>query len=227
MVVLDSPTYQLDARNEVSEIINATDQMSIAIDEVARGAQEAAMGAKGAEDAAKVGLASAERASSAMGEVSEIMADTEARIIELASRVEKIDTIVAAIKSIAGQTNLLALNAAIEAARAGDAGLGFAVVADEVRSLAERSRTAATEIAGTISEIRNEAANLVTLVSQSLERTGEGDALIQNTSAVLFDIVGKISGNAERIEQIAAATEQQSVMAKTIAQNVSMLSSDF
>ncbi|KJF17187.1 hypothetical protein AXFE_19000 [Acidithrix ferrooxidans] len=78
MAVLDSSSYRLDARNEVSEIINATDQMSIAIDEVARGAQEAATGAKGAEDAAKVGLASAERASTAMGEVSEIMADTEA-----------------------------------------------------------------------------------------------------------------------------------------------------
>ena len=68
----------------------------------------------------------------------EAMASAEASD-QIASQIE-------AITAIASQTNILALNAAVEAARAGDQGRGFAVVAGEVRKLAERSRSAVTEV---------------------------------------------------------------------------------
>ncbi len=207
-----------------SEILEVADRMSVAIAQVARGAQEAAANAKGAEHAAQVGQSSAERASESMGVVSEIMADVENKIQSFASRMERIDSTVAAIKSIADQTNLLALNAAIEAARAGDAGRGFAVVADEVRSLAERSRKAASEITKTISEIRGDSDRLVAIIGQSMEKTGESDALIQNTYAVLSDIVHQVAENAARIEQLALATDEQSIAAKKIAHKVGSLS---
>jgi methyl-accepting chemotaxis protein len=60
----------------------------------------------------------------------------------LQSTMAELDSVVAAISSIARQTNLLALNATIEAARAGDAGRGFAVVASEVKKLSGDTQAA-------------------------------------------------------------------------------------
>ena len=61
------------------------------------------------------------------------------KIDDMAERMNKVESLLTDVKSIADQTNLLALNAAIEAARAGEREEGFAVVADEVRSLSQRS----------------------------------------------------------------------------------------
>jgi methyl-accepting chemotaxis protein len=92
------------------------------------------------------------------------------------------------IEEIARQTNLLALNAAIEAARAGDHGKGFAVVASEVRKLAERSQTAAGEIS-----------QLSTTSVEVADRAGQ----------MLAKLVPDIHKTAELVQEITAASKEQ------------------
>jgi len=93
------------------------------------------------------------------------------------------------IEDIAYQTNMLALNAAIEAARAGEHGKGFAVVAAEVRKLAERSQVAASEISN--------------LSSDSVE-------VAQKAGSLLEKMVPDITRTAELVQEITAASEEQS-----------------
>ncbi len=93
------------------------------------------------------------------------------------------------IEDIAYKTNLLALNAAIEAARAGEHGKGFAVVADEVRKLAERSQQSAQDISS--------------LSANSL-------GVSERAGALLRELVPNIEETADLVQQIAAASQEQS-----------------
>jgi methyl-accepting chemotaxis protein len=93
------------------------------------------------------------------------------------------------IDDIAYQTNMLALNAAIEAARAGDHGKGFAVVAAEVRKLAERSQLSALEIGK---------------LAETSVKTAE------STGQLLDSIVPNIAKTSGLVQEIAAASQEQS-----------------
>jgi methyl-accepting chemotaxis protein len=110
-------------------------------------------------------------------------------VAETVSAMSSIAEKISIVEEIAYQTNLLALNAAIEAARAGEHGRGFAVVASEVRRLAERSQNAAKEISGL-------AASSVRVA----ERSGQ----------LLGELVPSIRKTADLVQEVAAASAEQS-----------------
>ena len=111
------------------------------------------------------------------------------------SAMKEIAQKISIIEEIARQTNLLALNAAIEAARAGEHGKGFAVVASEVRKLAERSQSAARDIS---------------------ELSSSSVGVAEETGTMLNELVPDIRKTAELVQEIAAASKEQSLNADQI-----------
>ena len=145
---------------------------------------------------AKVTDGMATKAASDSAEGGEAVRATVAAMKQIAQKIGIID-------DIAYQTNLLALNAAIEAARAGEHGKGFAVVAAEVRKLAERSQVAAQEI-GTVA--------------------GSSVELAEKAGRLLDQMVPNIKKTSDLVQEITAASEEQSSGVNQINSAVSQLS---
>lgn len=126
----------------------------------------------------------------------QVVKDTVSAMRRIAEKIGIID-------DIAYQTNLLALNAAIEAARAGEHGRGFAVVSAEVRKLAERSQIAAQEIGA--------------VASSSVE-------LAEHAGGQLGELVPAIRRTADLVQEIAAASREQTTGLGQISTAISQLS---
>ena len=209
-VLSDKDMLGLSLKRMVEKLRTVAIEVKTAADNVAAGSRQIASGAE------QLSQSTTEEASSSIEEMNATIrqnadnalqtekialksaADAEESgkaVSETMAAMKEISSKISIIEEIARQTNLLALNAAIEAARAGEHGKGFAVVAAEVRKLAERSQSAAGEI-GKLS---------VTSVSVA-ERAG----------AMLAKLVPDIQKTAELVQEINAASKEQTTGADQI-----------
>jgi aerotaxis receptor len=142
----------------------------------------------------------------------------------LANEAEKVGQVMGEIQGIAEQTNLLALNAAIEAARAGEYGRGFSVVADEVRSLSNRTHTAAEQIKISLGEMQSKLISLSSSMSCGKDSAEKCVSEFHKADSMLENLLGSISNVTDFSIRISSATEEQTVVAKEISQNIIRIS---
>jgi len=187
----------------IGEVRGSANALSSASEEVSATAQSMSQGASEQAASVEETSASVEQMSASINQntenakVTDGMASKAAReadeggaaVRETVAAMKSIAEKIGIIDDIAYQTNLLALNAAIEAARAGEHGKGFAVVAAEVRKLAERSQVAAQEIG----EVAKGSVGLA-------EKAGK----------LLDEIVPSIKKTSDLVQEISAASEEQS-----------------
>jgi methyl-accepting chemotaxis protein len=198
----------------VGDVASGAERQVQMVDAAKRSTEETATSAGEARVVAEQGVQAAQDATAAITSVRETSGALVDAMESLSQRSEKIGGIVDTITGIADQTNLLALNAAIEAARAGEQGRGFAVVAEEVRKLAEESQSAAKTIAGLITEIQGETANVVEIVEDGAKRTDESARVVTDARDAFVKIGENVGDMTSRIEQILTATSEVAAVAE-------------
>ncbi len=204
-------------RDRVGETATAMEQMNASVIAVARKAGEVAGSSDTAKTKAMGGAEVVRRSQVAIGNVNSISTLLKENMQQLGKQAEAIGQVMNVIHDIADQTNLLALNAAIEAARAGDAGRGFAVVADEVRKLAEKTMGATKEVGANIRAIQESSRKNIESMDKAAVAIGEATSHSDESARALDEIVIISKTNADMVQVIADAADEQSGVSEKIS----------
>jgi methyl-accepting chemotaxis protein len=186
-----------------------TEKQAANLEETASSMEEITSTVKLNADNAQQANALAESASKIASAGGELIQEVVITMSSINESSQKISDIIGVIDGIAFQTNILALNAAVEAARAGDQGRGFAVVASEVRTLAQRSANAAKDIKG--------------LISDSVKKIDNGNALVSKSGETMKEIVTAIKRVNNIMTEISQASSEQSTAIEEVSNGVSQM----
>ena len=209
---------------KTNQIAAAAQEMTATIGEISHNAESATDASRASAETADQGGSVMKSAAATMEKISTATNTVAEKMNSLAKRSEEIGKVVSVIQEISEQTNLLALNAAIEAARAGEHGRGFAVVAGEVRRLAERTKGATEEIAGTIRSIQDETRETLEVMQESRSAVETGLDETSHARQSLEAIIESSKQVEHQIQMIATAATEQTAAAGEISESAGQIS---
>lgn len=219
----DSQSHQ----QVTAKVLDALQQMQATVQEIAGHAALTAQTTQQNRDSTAQALSDVQHARTLTQAVSHEITTVGSQVHQLASQTDAINAILDVIHAVAEQTNLLALNAAIEAARAGEHGRGFAVVADEVRNLASRTGRSAGEIQQLIAGLLQQTHNAVGAVQTAIDQASSSVSRSEQVQSQLAAMNNQVQQLEQMNVQVAAATEEQSVVTADVSMQLQQLSSSF
>jgi methyl-accepting chemotaxis protein len=207
-------------QSETDLVATAVTEMGATIQEIAANTEMAASKAEATNQHALRGQQQVQDSANGIRQLSAGLQQATATVHSLAQDSQTIGSVLEVIRSLADQTNLLALNAAIEAARAGEQGRGFAVVADEVRMLAMKTQQSTKQIEGIIQGLQQRTGEIVQQISVCRDQGAHSAEQAELTMQLLGSMTQDIGNVLDMTTTIAAAIEEQSLVAAEVNQNV-------